>query len=153
MKKILVTAIIILFTASVNAQAGMPKEMACTEEAFNFSFSLGTKWKLSTSKMGPVDAIRNDPDYIPSWCLKVKDVKTETYSSPLFSIPFNAEAKGYAINQQNNAPLFYHNSFRMMNKPKYLLHDINFSPLINYTILNPGFQVNSSQLWREQNLN
>jgi len=43
MKKILVTAVIILVTAHVNAQTGMPKQLTCTEEAFNFSFSLGTK--------------------------------------------------------------------------------------------------------------
>jgi hypothetical protein len=39
MKKIFIAAIIILFAAGVKAQIEMPRELTCTEEAFNFSFS------------------------------------------------------------------------------------------------------------------
>jgi len=143
MKKILVTAVIILVTANVNAQTGMPKELTCTEEAFNFSFSLGTKWKLSAPKMGPVEVTGSEPDYIPAWSLKHYNVTPETHSLPLVQKPLNVEALSYPVNQQNFAPLFYHNSFSLMDTPKYLLPGINLSPSIIYKVLWPNFLVNS----------
>jgi hypothetical protein len=142
MKKILVTAVIILVTANVNAQTGMPKELTCTEEAFNVSFSLGTKWKLSAPKMGPVEVTNSGPDYIPAWSLKQNNVTPETHLLPLVEKPFSAEALSYPINQQNYAPLFYYNSFSRMDKPKYLLPGTNLNPSIIYKVLWPNFLVN-----------
>lgn len=116
MRKIIIAAIIILVTNNVNAQPGMPKELTCTEEAFNVSFSLGTKWKLSAPKMGPVEAIRREPDYIPAWSLKHNDVTPETLLLPLAEKPLNVETFRYAVNRQNYAPLFYYNSFGTVDK-------------------------------------
>jgi hypothetical protein len=135
MKKILVPAIIILFTASVKAQTAAPNELNCTERAFNFSFSLGSKWKLSAPKMGPSEVTREELDYFPAWALKHNDATPEP------QMPFNVRPLGYTINQQNYAALFYHNSFSVKDKPAYLLPGLSFSPPINYTILKPDFLV------------
>jgi hypothetical protein len=143
MKKILVTAVIILVTANVNAQTGMPKELTCTEEAFNFSVSLGTKWKLNAPKMGPIEVTRSEFDYIPAWSLQHNDVTPETYLLPLVEKPLNVEALSFPVNQQNYAPLFYYNSFSPIDKPKYLLPGINLNPSIIYKVLWPNFLVNS----------
>jgi hypothetical protein len=143
MKKILVTAVIILVTANVNAQTGMPKELTCTEEAFNFSFSLGTKWKLSAPKMGPVEAMSSGPDYIPAWCLKHNNVTSETYLLLLVEKPLNVEALSYPINLQNYAPLSYYNNFSVTDKLKYLLPGINLGPPIIYKVLRPNLLVTS----------
>ena len=136
-------AVIILVTAKVNAQTGMPQQLTCTERAFNFSFSLGTKWKLSAPKMGPVEVTRDLPDYIPAWSLKHNDVMPQTYLLPLVEKPFNVEALSYPVNQQNYAPLSYYNSFGVMDKPKCLLPGINLGPSIIYKVLRPNFLVNS----------
>ena len=143
MKKILVTAVIILVTASVNAQTGMPQELTCTERAFNFSFSIGTKWRFSAPKMGPVEVRRDGLDYIPAWSLKHNNVTPETHLLPLVEKPLNVEAIIYPVNQQNYAPLSYYNSFSVMDKPKYLLPGINLGPSILYKVLRPNFLVNS----------
>jgi hypothetical protein len=140
MKKILFTVVIILITANVNAQTGMPKELGCTEEAFNFSISLGTKWKFSAPKMGPVDVTRSEPDYIPGWSLKHNNVTPETYLLS-FEKPLKVGVLRYPVNQQNYAPLSYYNSFS--DKPKYLLSGINLSPSIVYKVVWPNFLVNS----------
>ena len=129
MKKVLLTAMIILYAAGVYAQGAMPKELTCTERAFNFSFSLGTKWKISTPKMGPAEVTREELDYFPAWSLKHNEVTPETFGRP--------------TNQQNYAALSYHNIFSVTDKPKYLLPGINFNPPIVYKVLNPGFLVNS----------
>ena len=144
MKKILFTAIIILFTAHVYAQTGMPKELTCTEEAFNFSISLGTKWKFSAPKMGPVEVTNNGPGYIPAWSLKYTNATPETLLLPLVEKPLNVEALSYLINQQNYAPLSYYNSFSIMDKPKYLLLGINLGPSIIYKVLPTNVLVNST---------
>ena len=124
MKKILVTALIILVAANANAQMGMPKELTCTEEAFNFSFSLGTKWKFSTPKMGPVEVTSSGLDYIPAWYLKYNNITPETHLLPLVAKPLKVEALSY----QNYAPLSNYNIVSVMDKPKYLLPGANFSP-------------------------
>jgi hypothetical protein len=148
MKKILVTAAIILVTAGVNAQTGMPKQLTCTEEAFNFSFSLGTKWKLSVPKMGPVEVTGSELDYIPAWYLKQYNMTHETPLLPLVEKPLNVEALSYPTNQQNYAPLFYYNNFSVTNKPEYLLPAFDLSPLIIYKVLWPNFLVNSTSYGR-----
>jgi hypothetical protein len=139
MKKIFITAIIILVTAGVYAQAGMPKELTCTEEAFNFSFGLGTKWKFSTPKMGPVEIIGSEPDYIPAWAFKIKNVAPKTHFSPLFEMPFNAATADHSTNEQYTL-LSFHNNLSVMYKPTYLLPAINFNPFVNYTLLKPSLQ-------------
>jgi len=123
MKRILITAVMISFAAGVKAQAGMPKELTCTEEAFNFSFSLGSKWKLSPPKMGPAEFLRNDPEYTPLWRLNIKDVPPQNYLLPK--------------TQQNKAPLFNYPGLSLQNKSIDLMPKLNFSPLINYTNVKP----------------
>jgi len=144
MKKIFITAIIILVSAGVYAQAGMPKELTCTEEAFNFSVSLGTKWKFSAPKMGPVDIVGNEPDYIPSLALRINNIAPKTHFSPLFAMPLNTENVDYPTNQQASTLLAYRNSFNVMYKPAYLLPIINFNPFISYNMPKPIFTVNSN---------
>lgn len=144
MKKIFLTAAIILVTANVYAQTGMPRELTCTEEAFNFSFSLGTKWKFSAPKMGPVEVTNSEADYSPAWSLKYSNVVPENPLFPLVEKSLNVEALSYPVNQQNYAPLFYYNSFSLMDKPTYLLPGINLGPSIIYEVLRPNFLVNST---------
>jgi hypothetical protein len=123
MKRILITAVIISFAVCVKAQAGMPKELTCTEEAFNFSFSLGSKWKLSTPKMGPAEFLRYDPEYTPLLHLNIKDLPPQSTLA--------------SKTQQSNAPLFHYSGLNLLNKPYELMPKLNFSPLINYTNQNP----------------
>jgi len=118
MKRILITAIMISFAVGVKAQAGMPKELTCTEETFNFSFSLGSKWKLSPPKMGPAEFLRSDPEYIPLWRLNIKDVPPQN--------PFLTKTR------QNNALLFHYSGLNLPNKPYELVPKLNFNTLINY---------------------
>ena|ERR1700761_3050163 len=123
MKRILIIAIMSSFAVGVKAQGSAPKELTCTEEAFNFSFSLGSKWKLSPPKMGPAEILRNDPEYTPLWHFNIKDAPTQSH---LLSKA-----------QQNNASLFHYPGFSMPNKPNELMPKISFSPLINYINQNP----------------
>ena len=85
MKSILATVIILLFAAGVHAQTGMPQSLSCTETAFNFSFSLGTKWKFSVPKMGPVD-IRKMDNELPAWAFKLKAAKVDTTKPPALNL-------------------------------------------------------------------
>ena len=123
MKRILVIAIMSSFAVGVKAQGSAPKELTCTEEAFNFSFSLGSKWKLSPPKMGPAEFLRNDPEYTPLWRLNIKDVPPQNYLLPK--------------TQQNNGSLFHYSSLNLPNKPYELMPKLNFSPQINYINQNP----------------
>ena len=144
MKKIIVTTVIILFIARVNAQSGMPRELTCTEEAFNFSFSLGTKWKLSAPKMGPVKITESWSDYIPGWSLKPDDATPETRWLPSAKKPANVEALNYSITQQNYASLFYYRCLSVMDQPAYLFPGIKWSPSINYKLLWADVRLNST---------
>ena len=103
MKRILVTAVIISFAAGVKAQGSAPKELTCTEEAFNFSFSLGSKWKLSPPKMGPAEFLRDDPEYTPLLRLNIKDVPPQT--------------RLLSKTQPNTALLFHYSGLNLPNKP------------------------------------
>ncbi len=85
MKSILVTTFIVFFAIAVRAQTGMPQTLSCTETAFNFSFNLGTKWKFSMPKMGPVDIRKIDND-IPTWSLKMKAAKPDTTDFPALNL-------------------------------------------------------------------
>ncbi len=85
MKSILATAIFLLFAAGIHAQTGMPQSLSCTETAFNFSFSLGTKWKFSMPKMGPED-IRKMDNEVPAWAFKMKAAKLDTTKLPVLNL-------------------------------------------------------------------
>ena len=76
MKKVVISVAMMLFGFGVQAQSGTPKELTCTERAFNFSFSFGSKWKFSAPKMGPVEA--KGLTYDPLWRLKVLDTVERT---------------------------------------------------------------------------
>jgi hypothetical protein len=123
MKRILITTVIILCAVGVKAQAGMPKELTCTEEAFNFSFSLGSKWKLNPPKMGPAEFLRYDPEYTPMWRLNIKDVPPQN--------------RLLLKTQQNNAPLFHYPGLSLPNKPYEVMLRLNFNPQIKYTDQKP----------------
>jgi hypothetical protein len=138
MKNVLLTAIIILYAAGVYAQIEMPKELTCTERAFNFSFSLGTKWKIGTPKMGPAEVKSEELDYFPVWSLKPHGVKPETHLLSLFEMPVNAESRGYPIHQPN-----YTTFFKAADKPRVLLPGINFDSPTLYKIFNTDFPVKS----------
>ena len=138
MKTVLVTALTILAAYSaVNAQAGMPQNLTCTEQAFNFSVSLGTKWKFSTPKMGPIEAKSYETDYGPTWLFKIDQAAPEADLLPLFQAPSKANGLSYFINRQNQGRLFYPDRFGVMGNPKYLLPVINFGPPINYVVFPP----------------
>ena len=116
MKNLIVSVVFILFITNVKAQdmgTDMPKELTCTERAFNFSFSVGEKLKLSTPKMGPVEAAGYQTDYTPAWALKANAIKPEKYL-PSLSGP---------------------NSFKVIDRYRDLLPAINFGPVVGYPIL------------------
>jgi hypothetical protein len=85
MKTILAITIILLFAVGVHAQTGMPQSLSCTETAFNFSFSLDTKWKFSMPKMGPVN-IRKMDNEVPAWAFKIKAAKLDTTKLPTLTL-------------------------------------------------------------------
>ena len=133
MKKILIIAIFILFATGVYAQTGMPKELTCTEEAFNFSISMGSKWKFSAPKMGPAEITRTDPGYTPEWSLKASNVKPETYMMPIFEKLPNTVGASYATYQLNNVLLSYLHSVKVMDKFNYTIPGVDF----NFPTLRP----------------
>jgi hypothetical protein len=137
MKKILVTALTILFTAGVYAQTSAPNELTCTERAFNFTFSLGSKWKITTPKMGPAEVTREELDYFPAWTLKHNEVTAGT------QMPLNVNPLLYSSNQQNYTSVSYYNSFNLIDKSIYLFPGRSFNPPINYILLKPDAPVNS----------
>ena len=131
MKIVLIATVIILVSIHVGAQTTGPRELTCTERAFNFSFSLGTKWRLSALKMGPAEVMREGLDYVPAWSLKPNEVKPETPLSPLVQNPLKVGALSYRADLQSHALLTHPNSFGTAYKPRYLFPGINFSTLIN----------------------
>lgn len=122
MKNLILTSALILLVISVKAQSteiGAPKELTCTEKAFNFSFAVGQKLKISSPKMGPLEAATYETDYMPAWALKANAIKPEKYSASL-SIP---------------------NSFRTVNKSRYLLPAFSVYPMPGYPTVNyPAFK-------------
>jgi|GEM_PF-7074634 len=81
MKNLLLSILIILFAITVKAQdTGIPKELTCTERAFNFSFSVGTRWKFTAPKMGPVEAPSSETLYNPARGMKINPTTYETDS-------------------------------------------------------------------------
>lgn len=118
MKRLLVLSTIIFLALSGHAQTGMPKELTCTETAFNFSFSLGSGWKLGAPKMGPVEILDHDVDYNPLWHLKVKDVMVQTNLSPFLPGPFAVQK---------------HEGLSLLREPQFLFPKPNFEALPNYT--------------------
>src|ERR1700744_527444 len=117
MKNLILTAALILLFISVKAQSteiGAPKELTCTEKAFNFSFAVGQKLKLSSAKMGPLEAASYETDYIPAWALKAKAIKPEKYSAALLTP----------------------NGVKTNNTSKYLLPAFTVYPIPGYTMVN-----------------
>jgi hypothetical protein len=117
MKNLIVSVIFILFITNVNAQdtgTGMPKELKCTEKAFNVSFSVGQKLNFSKPKMGPVEAATYQTDYIPAWALKPKAVLPERY------LPASFQPK----------------SFTDIDKERYLFSAVNFNAVAGYPAFN-----------------
>ena len=131
MKKLFITSIIILvFAAGANAQIGMPKELTCTETAFNFSFSVGNNWKFVTPKMGPVEVRNNDPVDISAVQLKINNTVPEMYLPVSPEMLFNAGALSH-----HNA--FYASAPKALDMSIYQLPDPHFNVPINYTLFKP----------------
>jgi len=108
MKYVLLIAVLSgVFAFRANAQTGMPQSLSCTETAFNFSFSLGNKWKFVAPKMGPVE-IRKTTGDLPSWAFRPIEAKPETHLWVL--------------------PIKY--SFRTKDKQQYLLPPLKFDAFI-----------------------
>jgi len=54
MKKLLLSATVLLLAVSVHAQVGgTPRQLTCTEEAFNFKVGIKSGWHFSQVSMGP----------------------------------------------------------------------------------------------------
>jgi len=117
----------VLFATGVHAQTGMPQELTCTERAFNFSFSVGNKWKFVEPKMGPLEASTYQSDDIPALSLKINNITPENYLLP---------AAKMAVPQQSYVTPSYISSFE---RP---LPGINFTPLLNYTLMKPDVTAN-----------
>lgn len=62
MKKLFLSAIVLLLAASVQAQVGgTPRQLTCTEEAFNFKVGIKSGWHFSQVSMGPSGLPQNIP--------------------------------------------------------------------------------------------
>ena len=133
MKKLLITASILLLTVNLNAQVGMPRELTCTEEAFTFSASLGSGWKFTTPKMGPVETIENNPYIILSWSLKTKD---ETL------LLHGTFPNAHDLNQQKDVQSIYLNKLKFLHGLNHTITPSYFSRPINYNLIDPGFLMN-----------
>jgi hypothetical protein len=72
-----------LFAVNARAQTGVPQELTCTERAFNLSFSLGSKWKLTSPKMGPVES----REYVPGNNMLWRTPSIPESRPSLFKIP------------------------------------------------------------------
>jgi hypothetical protein len=118
MKKIFIAVIIILFAGSASAQTAAPKELTCTEEAFNFNISLGSKWRLSTPKMGPPEIIKDDPGFIPGWSFKVSHGASEPAAQSLFKKMLNTGNSLYT--KQNYISVSSPYSLKIADKLKNL---------------------------------
>jgi hypothetical protein len=123
MKRLLVLGTIILFALSVHAQTGMPQELTCTERAFNFSFGLGSGWKLTAPKMGPVEVQNEGLGYGPTWLLKPGTDTTQTYLLPISTKPI-------AARRYQGSSLLYESQF--------LLPKLKLTALPDYTKPNPA---------------
>jgi hypothetical protein len=106
--KVIWAAALILWTAGVKAQTGMPQALTCTERAFNFSFSLGSNWKLGAPKMGPVESVYYLPEQTLLWHSKVK------------WHPFL------------NRPVADTSRTKLSGKSRALFPGLHFTPLANY---------------------
>jgi hypothetical protein len=146
MKKLLIAAIVMLGTFRVSAQ---PQLLSCTETAFNFSFSLGSRLKISTPQMGPAEILRDEYDFIPGWSLKVNYVAPETHLLTAVKLSFNTANPGYMINQPKHNPLPYLSDFGLLDKSRYSSPVFNFTPTSNYLIFYPRTPLTSTPLLRE----
>ncbi len=62
MKKLLLSAIVLLLAGGVHAQVGgTPRQLTCTEEAFNFKIGIKSGWHFSQVSMGPSGLPKNIP--------------------------------------------------------------------------------------------
>lgn len=132
MKKVFTTAIIASFAISVNAQIEMPKELTCTEEAFNFSVSLGTRLKLGTPKMSPAEITRTPPGYNPSWSSKNYSTTPEEDLPLFFDRSSAANSPGYTFNLQNDGSLFSPDRIRFIDKLRAIYSTDGYIMPVNY---------------------
>jgi len=131
MKNLLLPIVIILVAITARAQdTGMPKELTCTERAFNFSVGIGTGWKFTIPKMGPVEAPKSfDMGNNPAWGTKVNPTTyetglTESYWSNI-------------VHLQNDASAVYFNKTKANAMPGCLFPVIKFGPIVKSSILWP----------------
>jgi hypothetical protein len=62
MKKLLLSTIVLLLAGSVHAQVGgTPRQLTCTEEAFNFKVGIKSGWHFGQVSMGPSGLPQNIP--------------------------------------------------------------------------------------------
>jgi hypothetical protein len=80
MKTIFLAIFFTLWISGIHAQTGMPQELTCTERAFNFTFSLGSNWKFTGAKMGPVESNYYVPENFLNYRLKIKNPAPENYT-------------------------------------------------------------------------
>jgi hypothetical protein len=61
----MLTMLALLLANWVSAQVGgTPRELTCTEEAFNFKIGIKPGWHFSAPSMGPSGLPKGTPDYI-----------------------------------------------------------------------------------------
>ena len=137
MKKILLTAFVLLLAAGVKAQVGgEPRQLTCTEEAFNFKVNIKSGWHLSQVSMGPSGLPKNTPDYIPVRSFNEPASKDQPY-------PFNLAALRATVNLRLPDSLILPNPGKLeLDKLNYLPYSNNFRSISNYNSLKPDFRVN-----------
>ncbi|OKS84930.1 hypothetical protein RG47T_0368 [Mucilaginibacter polytrichastri] len=115
----------LVLAGSANAQVGgMPRELTCTEEAFNFKVSIKSGWHFGQVSMGPSGLPKNTPDYLTVRSFNEKLPQTHLPDNNLSTTPL----------QRKIIPLMPNNlMLPSFNKLNYIFpYNSKFAQLINY---------------------
>jgi hypothetical protein len=114
MKKILSSATVLLLAATVHAQVGgTPRQLTCTEEAFNFRVGINSGWHFSQVIMGPSGLPKNIP------------VRSFNEQAPVIQ-DASSENIFWVTSSQHMANLRLPNSLNLPNPDNYLFDKLNY---------------------------
>jgi hypothetical protein len=123
MKKILLSAFVLLLAASVYAQVGgTPRQLTCTEEAFNFKVGIKSGWHFGQVSMGPSGL----PKRMPVRSFNEEAPATQQFlSENIFKI----------TGPQHIANLRMPNSLKLLNPDNFQFDKLNYK--FPYSVLLP----------------
>lgn len=123
MKKLLLSSIVLLLAASVHAQVGgTPRQLTCTEEAFNFKVGIKSGWHFGQVSMGPSGLPQNIP------------VRSFNEAMPATQ-QLSSENILMLTSSRNTVNLRLPNSLKLSNPDNFQFNKLNYKFL--YSILIP----------------